>query len=169
MARTFRAAATVTVERDIEDVFAYLAAVTTMDDWVKGVSETRHTGGTPGEVGATYAYRYRSAGTTRSMEMTVEAVERPTRLVIGVPDGSLAFTSEITLEAVDGGTRVTNAIDATVTGRGLALLTAVAPPLVRWLATREMTGELEQLKSNLEDEEIAVADDRRRRESTAAA
>jgi carbon monoxide dehydrogenase subunit G len=93
-----------TVNRPVEEVFAYLTDVRNLPEWQQGVAETRPEGETG--VGARFVEVRTFLG--KRLESTIEIVEyEPSRLfTIRVVAGPIPFEVRHTLEPENGGTRI---------------------------------------------------------------
>ncbi|MFC6991069.1 SRPBCC family protein [Haladaptatus sp. GCM10025707] len=60
-----QSSASITVDRPIEDVYAYISNVENMANWADGVRNVRYVSGAENEVGATYTSEYTTAGGRR--------------------------------------------------------------------------------------------------------
>ena len=154
MATSMRAAASVTVDRPIEDVFAYLADGRNMHEWVSGVGEVAVVEGTPGTADAVYEYDYTDGGRTERMRTTATTFEHPTRLVLDGESASYPFESDLRLADRDGGTHVTFRLAAGADGAFTRAVFTLFAPLLRRFMRKRMTTELEALRANVEREAV---------------
>jgi uncharacterized protein YndB with AHSA1/START domain len=136
---------TVTVDRPIGDVFAYLADGTNNPSWRPGVVDIEQTS-TGGGLGATYRQVLNGPGGRRIRgDYRVTAYTPPTLLEFVVTAGPARPTGRFELATVEGGqTRVTFALD--VAPRGLMRL--MSGMVARQMRTE--VGQLDQLKRILE-------------------
>jgi uncharacterized protein YndB with AHSA1/START domain len=153
---TIRASASTIIERGVDDVFEYLSELSTMDDWVAGVSGTRLVAGSGGSVGDVYEYEYTYGGRTVPMRVEITGVEAPTRLTMTAREGPFPFEGEVTLSGDAARTRVTNTIEAGADGRFTAVTFALFGPVVRWLMRRRLAAELDVLKERLESADVST-------------
>jgi uncharacterized protein YndB with AHSA1/START domain len=104
---------TITINRPIADVFAFLADGTTATQWRSGVLDIAHVSGEG--VGATYSQGVRGPGGRRiAADYRVTASEPPTHLAFEAIAGPVRPHGDYRLEAVDGATRLTFSLDATL-------------------------------------------------------
>ncbi|WP_276246936.1 SRPBCC family protein [Haladaptatus sp. YSMS36] len=144
-----QSSASITVDRPIEDVYAYISNVENMANWADGVRNVRYVSGAENEVGATYTSEYTYSGRTTEMSYEITAVEPPNRFAM-VGTGPFPFEGELLLTATPTGTRVTNSIDAGADGRFTKVMFTVLGPLMRRLMAGQLGKELEILKGELE-------------------
>ena len=148
-----RASATVSIDRPIDDVFAFVADAENMPRWVDNLGETRLESGDGTAVGDRYASSYTYGGSTHDMTFEVTAYEPPTRVGLRGRGGPFDFDATVTLEATDGGTLVTNSVvDDSERPLPGVLMTVLGPVFRRFLA-RQLRGELDQLRTVLEAED----------------
>jgi uncharacterized protein YndB with AHSA1/START domain len=137
---------TVTIDRAVKDVFAFLANFENVPRWNYAIVETRQT--SDGAVGVGTNYRQVRSVPSRSEEtFEVTEFEPNRRLAIRGGFGPLEGTMVYELDAEDGSTRVTNS--AQLEGRGLAKLAA---PLASRRIAEAVSQNLNTLKRLLESE-----------------
>ena len=136
---------TVTIRRSPREVFTYLARFENIPRWNYAIAETRQTSAGPVGVGATYTQR---RTLPRPTEETFEVIEfvPDTRLAIRGDLGPLEGTLTYRLDAVPGGTRLTN--EANLTGKGLL---GIAAPLATSRIREAVGSNLGELRTILED------------------
>lgn len=141
-----RAERSVTVDRDVEDVFDYLAHGENNVQWRDGVLEIERTSVVTGE-GATYRQVMKGpAGRAIRGDYRVTRHERPEVLEFSVTAGPARPKGRFHLErAADGGTTVTSALE--LDPRGPSRLFA---SLVRKQMEREVAA-LEELRRQLDN------------------
>jgi len=134
---------TVTIDRPIADVFAYLADGTNNPRWRSGVLEIQRTSTNDGE-GATYRQLLKGPGGRRiSGDYRVTTHEPPTLLEFIVTAGPARPTGRFELsEAGPGRTTVTFALD--LQPRGLTRL-------ISGMVTKQMQVEVQQLQRLKQD------------------
>ncbi|MWG36039.1 SRPBCC family protein [Halomarina oriensis] len=148
-----KASATIDVERPIADVWAFVADVENMDEWVVGSSDTHRVGHEEG-VGARYESQYSYGGRTSPMVYEVSAYEPEHLYGIRSVEGPFPFEGELTLAETPTGTRVTNTIDAGSDSRTTTVMFTLFRPLTRRLMARRLHEELETLKEELEADPV---------------
>ncbi|MDX1615177.1 MAG: SRPBCC family protein [Candidatus Promineifilaceae bacterium] len=97
------------VERPAEEVFAFVADIGRLQEWVEVIQDARPTSDRQNVVGATYLVTARFAGRTMEIPSRIEVYE-PGRQYGYRAWGSLPYVSTITLEAAGDGTQVTERI-----------------------------------------------------------
>ncbi|MFD1515040.1 SRPBCC family protein [Halomarina rubra] len=148
-----RATAAIEVDRPSEDVWAYVANVENMDEWVVGSSDTRRVGDEVG-VGARYEGQYSYGGRTSPMVYEVTDYDPERRYGVRSVEGPFPFEGELTLAETPTGTRVTNTIDAGSDGRTTTVLFTLFGPLMRRMMARRLRAELETLRDRLEADPV---------------
>ncbi len=152
-----KASASTTIDRPIDDVFAYVSDVENTSEWVAGVGDTTLVDGDGTGVGDRYESEYTYGGNTSDMDFEITDYDPPRRLGMTAPEGPFAFDGTLELEAVDGGTRVTNTIETGSDGLFTTITFTVFRPVMRWLMARRLTQELDELKAILETSDAAPA------------
>ncbi len=105
----------VTIARPIETVFDYIADGERCMDWRDGVLDIRRVSGEG--AGATYSQGVAGPmGRRVPADYEVTVFERPRRLEFQTTAGPVRPHGRYDMEAADGGTRLTFALDAQVTG-----------------------------------------------------
>ncbi|MAG35854.1 MAG: hypothetical protein CL878_06390 [Dehalococcoidia bacterium] len=145
-----RAETRIEVERPIEDVWAFVADIENMGQWVDGVSEPRMSNGNDMGEGATFTSKYTYGGKTHTLDYEVTAYKPPKRLAMRSTEGPFPFDGELDLETVGGGTLVTNTIDAGSDGTFTTVMVALFGPVLRMMMRRRLHQELVSLKGILE-------------------
>ena len=138
------------VTRPIEDVWEYVSSVENMGEWVDGVSDVRREDGDDLGVGSRFSSKYTYRGETFDVDYEVTAYEPPNRLDVRSTDGPFPFAGSIRLTEVDGGTEVSNTIDAGSDGLVTSAIFAVLGPLLRRLMRRRLAEELDLLAGEVE-------------------
>ncbi len=113
---------TVTVQRQIDEVFSYLLDFTNTEEWDPGTVHTTLKSG-DGGVGTEYHNVSRFMGRTTELTYTVEEVRAPTLLRLRGENKTLVANDTMSLRATpSGGTELT--YRATFTFKGMARLIA---------------------------------------------
>ena len=144
MASEIRASANVLVNRPIGEVWEFVANVETMDQWVKGISETKRPAGDL-EVGSTFPSKFIHGAHTFDVSHRVTELDSPSRFGTESTEGPFQYSSVLQLEDSDGATRVTNTLRA---GSGSAA--GLLAPVLRWGMRRQLSKELKALKRAIE-------------------
>lgn len=137
----------VEISRSPEDVFAYVTQPSNLPKWQESAIGIDHDG-TPVHKGSRVVVT-RQAG-PRKMDMTVEFAELdpPRRWVIRGVDGPVRGNAKGTVEPLDNGQRSRVTIDLDFDGHGIGKV--LVPLIVRRQAAREMPGNMQRLKQQLE-------------------
>lgn len=122
--------ANVTIERPIEEVFAFVSDVANMPRWVAGVSSARLISERVVE-GAQFVCDYTSAWRTTQLDLQVTAYEPPRLLSIATARGPFSFEARLQMEAVAGGTEVVNVIEDAPDSVSTQLALMLLGPLLR--------------------------------------
>jgi uncharacterized protein YndB with AHSA1/START domain len=136
---------TITIDRPIEDVFAYLADGTNNPRWRKGVLEIHRTSAAEGE-GATFRQALSGPGGRRvAGDYRVTAYQPPHRLEFVVTAGPARPSGRFDLaEAGPARTTVTFSLDLQPTG----LMRLISPMIARTMTAE--VNQLDALKKDLE-------------------
>ncbi len=145
-----KAGTSIVIERPIEDVWAFVANIENMDQWVVGVSEPRLSNGRDMGVGATFTSKYTYGGKTHDLDYEVTAYEPQRHFATQSTEGPFPFKGELDLERAGQGTKVTNTIDAGSDGLFTTITFTLLGPLVRMSMRRQLHKELVALKTILE-------------------
>jgi uncharacterized protein YndB with AHSA1/START domain len=106
---------TVTINRPVDAVFAYVTDGMNGSNWRSGVLETEHLSGSG--VGAVYRQGVKGPGRRRvAADYKVTAFEPGRRMAFEAIAGPVRPTGEFRFAEVDGGTRVTFSLDAQLSG-----------------------------------------------------
>ena len=135
----------VLIDRPIEEVFAYAADVNKLAQWAGPVVGSKITSEGPVGVGTTSSRTTQFLG--RHMESTYEITEYEpnSRYADKTTSGPVPINSRISLDPVDGGTKVT--IQGELDAGGFFKL---AEPLVARMAKRQVATDIQTLKDILE-------------------
>lgn len=146
------ATARTVVEVPIGDVWAFVSTVENMEEWVVGVSDVRRGGSDQLEAGSRFSSKYTYRGETFDVDYEVTTYEPPGRLDVRSTEGPFPFSGSIRLVEVEGGTEVSNTIDAGSDGLATSIVFVAFGPLVRWTMRRQLAEELDQLALALEND-----------------
>jgi uncharacterized protein YndB with AHSA1/START domain len=121
---------TVTIRRQAEDVFAFLADFENVPRWNHAIESTTKTTPGPVEVGSTY--RQIRSEPKRSEEGFEVTVFEPTRrLAIAGEIGPFRARADYLLEPIEGATRLTNSVELEPTSVASKLLAPFAGSRVK--------------------------------------
>ena len=146
-----RATAEVSVNRPIEDVWAFLSDVRNMERWVTGVSDVRQSSDGALAPGSAVESQYRYAGKTHDLKYVVAALEPARRLTLKATSGPFPLVWSVELRPVDGGTLVRNTVGAGADSFFTGVTFLVLWPLFRLGMKRGIRKDLERLKAALEE------------------
>ena len=140
-----KAEASVTIDRPVEDVFAFVSDPENDEQWASGVSDVAKTSEGPPGVGTTYRGVIRFLG--QRVEWTSEVTKyQPSEAVaFRVSGGPLQLDETVTFEPVGGGTKV----DVVYEGDPGGLFELGSRVVVRMWQS-QMEGDLAKLKALLE-------------------
>jgi ligand-binding SRPBCC domain-containing protein len=147
-----RASADIGINRPIEDVWAFVSDVRTMDRWVTGVSGARPTSGGPLTIGSSVESQYHYAGRTHDIRYEVTALEPSSRFTLKATSGPFPLVWSVALQRDGGGTMVRNTVDAGADSFITALIFLIGWPLFRFGMKRGIKHDLSRLKAALEEE-----------------
>lgn len=141
-----------TVDRPIEEVFAYIGDQTNTPAWQAGLIEVRRT--TEGPIGVGTKHTFVRTFMRRRMEADNEyvAYEPNKRIAFKTTSGPVRVEASYVFESVGDGTRVTSVVEMDAS-RFLSL----AEPLIAAGLRREMKAASRVLKDLLESPKIAIA------------
>lgn len=107
----------ITSPRPIEEVFAYLADFSNVEEWDPScVSASSLNGSTP-KKGARYAVTSRFLGSETDLIYAITEIDRPRRVLLTGENDSVLSIDEISFRSLsDGGTEVTYAADLRLKG-----------------------------------------------------
>jgi len=142
----------ITINRPIEEVFAYVSDFRTISQWQSGVVDVRLTPEGPVGVGTRATFVRVFLG--RHLEMTAEMLEYepPTKQTFKTISGPMPTTVSRRFEPTAEGTKVSMVIEAQAGG-----LFALAEPLVGRSLGRAVEADLGTLKDLLESRTVEVS------------
>ena len=135
----------VTINRPIEEVFAFASDLDNQARWRSGLEVAELTSDGPFGVGATYREVDRFLGRKMERSMEVTEFEPNAKCSFKSTSGPVAFSATILFEAHEGGTRVSMAADAELGG-----FFRVAETMVVRMGRRQMESDMANLKDLLE-------------------
>jgi uncharacterized protein YndB with AHSA1/START domain len=141
---TVKLSAKLAIPQSRERVFAFIADVSNMPKWVSGVTAARMTSQEMG-VGATLVAEYRPNWRSDPIELEVVTYDPPTTYGTKSSKGPFQFDGCVTLEEGNGGTIVTNTIEAGPDSLSTKLATLVLGPFLRRSMQKRLLRELSAL------------------------
>ncbi|MDP3061692.1 MAG: SRPBCC family protein, partial [Chloroflexota bacterium] len=146
-----RATAEISVNRPIEDVWAFLSDVRSMERWVTGVSGARQSADGPLAIGSSVESKYQYAGKTHDLKYVVAALEAASRLTLKATSGPFPLVWSVELRRSGGGTLVRNTVNAGADSFTTGVTFLLLWPLFRLGMKRGIRKDLERLKAALEE------------------
>lgn len=140
----------ITVERPVEEVFAYVVAMENLHEWVPVILDSWPVSGNYPEVGSAYIVKARFMGNTMEIPSEVVGYE-PNRLFAYKSYGFLTYVDTITFQETETGTSVTEHIDMKAEGWFARLL----DPLKLIISKRSHQKNQQLLKAILEGAKVA--------------
>lgn len=137
----------VTIQRPIEEVFAFVSNVGNWSQWVSGTSEARQTSPGPIQVGTTFTQVSNFLGRRFEINATVTEYEPNRRFALASDGKPVPFGNQIIFEAVREGTRMTDVLSSTGDVSGLFKLAA---PVMEGMLRNQFEKDHEHLKELLE-------------------
>jgi uncharacterized protein YndB with AHSA1/START domain len=139
---------TIEVDRPAADVFAYATDPSRFHEWQKGVVGGEMKGADPTTVGSRCITTRRIGFAERPNTSEVIDMNPPRSWAVHGVDGPIRATVNVTVEPLDGDSRSRLTIDLDFEGHGIGKL--LVPLVVRREAEKEMPGNLQRLKEQLE-------------------
>lgn len=137
----------IVIARPVADVYAYMDDIAQERDWQPQLVEAEQTPPGPSAVGTRKRYVSEFMGKRLENTYVVTVCEPGRHLVAETTDGSmLDARSDLRWEPVEGGTRVTMALE----GRPAGPLRFVPPRMLEKVFTKEVEGALARLRERLE-------------------
>ncbi|MBV9278984.1 MAG: SRPBCC family protein [Chloroflexi bacterium] len=136
---------TVTIDRPIDEVFAYLSDVERRPEWVSSVLNTKQTSDGPIGLGATFSQEGKTFGKHVEVTWEITAYEPPHTIQQRMQYGPARMVMTATLEATNGGTTVTFVQEGETGG-----LLRLNDPLVARSLKKQLAADLATLKTLIE-------------------
>ena len=140
-----RIESSITIQRNIEDVFATVIDFDTHAKWRSGLIDAGVTSDGPVQVGTTYTYDMQVMGRKIETSGVVEAYELSRYYAWKASTGPFPMSGSVTCEEVPEGTRITDVVEADPGG-----FFKLAEPLIVKQQQARMERDLIQLKELLE-------------------
>ena len=136
----------VTINRPIEEVFAYASNIERQPEWVAPLSESRKTTSGPTRVGTTYQQVAKFLGRRIEMECEITAYEPPAVYAFRAKNGPMNMEMRFTLTSEGAQTtRVTQVVEGESGG-----VFKLADPIMARTMKKQFAADLETLKTSLE-------------------
>jgi uncharacterized protein YndB with AHSA1/START domain len=139
------ASASILIEKPAADVFAFLADVANMPQWVSGVLAARFESGSAAP-DATFRVTYHRDWRREDVQLKVTKYEPPVSIALETVRGPFTFEGHFELEEEAGATRLTNYVEAGADSLASQIAMTVFGPLIRRGMVRRLQRELESLK-----------------------
>ena len=136
---------TVTINRPIEEVFAFMADVENLSAWAENTIEAKQTSEGPVETGTTCTVVNKAMGREMLHHFVVTEYVPYTRYAAKSTDGPFPMHMSYTLESSEGGTIVHTVSEADLSG-----MLKLAEPVLRGLARKQIAADHKRLKAMLE-------------------
>ena len=137
--------ASIIIPRSQTDVFAFVSDVSNMPEWVTGVAAARLLSDEMA-VGARFVCEYRPNRRSDQLEFSVVSFDPPTAFCTRSSRGPFQFDGCVSLAEANGGTRVTNTIEAGPDSLSSKLATLLLGPLLRRSMQKRLRRELTALE-----------------------
>jgi uncharacterized protein YndB with AHSA1/START domain len=138
---------TAEIERQAEDVFAYVTDPSTFPEWQQSVVRG-HMNESPTRVGSQCTTVRHIGGREREVHTTITDYDPPRRWADRGIDGPIRAVVEVSVESLEGDSRSRVTISLDFTGHGIGKL--LVPLAIRRQAAREMPENMRRLKQRLE-------------------
>ncbi|MFH1183839.1 MAG: SRPBCC family protein [Chloroflexota bacterium] len=135
----------IVINRPIEEVFTYVTNLENNIKWMTGVIAAHMTSAEPIKQGSTYKFNIKTMGMTMETSGEVTAYERPGKYAWKATSGPFPMSGMTTFEPAEGGTRVTDMIEAEPGG-----FFKLAEPLLMKQQQGQMEADMKKLKEILE-------------------
>ncbi|MGE0434998.1 MAG: SRPBCC family protein [Planctomycetota bacterium] len=139
----------ITIKRDVEDVWDFLADVKRDPEWIEAMSDVQLPDGGAFGPGYTFRAKYKVGGRTHDVQLVVLNCQRPDHITVK-GSGPFAFESVFRCKPVEGGTTLSHQLEVGPDGCFTAVMFRLLPWIVRGSLTGQMTKELNALKTILE-------------------
>lgn len=136
------ASAELVMDHPVEAVWEFVSNIENFGRWVDAVQEPRWTSDGERGVGSTYESKYLWAGKTEMVEYEVTEFEPPLKFGTRTTAGRYPYQGTTTIEAVEGGTKVTHDMmagsDGAITAFMFTYLRIFLRPLMRKRLVKEL-------------------------------
>lgn len=133
------------INRPVEEVFAFAADTEKIALWAGAVTEAKQTSEGPVGVGTTSNRVWHLLGRRLEASNVVTEYQPNSRYSAKATSGPVPIEEHLSFEAVQGGTRVTLAVDAEAAG-----FFKLAAPILTRIISRQVENDVETLKDLLE-------------------
>ncbi len=133
----------------VEAVWEFVSNVENFGRWVDAVQEPKWTSEGERGVGSTYESEYVWSGNTSHVEYELTAFEPPVRFGSRTTAGRFPYQGTISIEAVDGGTKVTHDMMAGSDGAITAFMFTYLGWLLRPMTRKRLLKELQAMSDEI--------------------
>ena len=155
-----KASANILIDRQVSEIWDFVADIRNMDKWVNGVSDPVPTSEGDWGVGSTFKSDYIYAGKIHPITYVITEFDPPCRLSIRSTSGPFPFEGHTELREEKDGIRLINSLDAKPTNLFLTVWFAVLGVVLRMMMRIQLKKELVRLKATLEEGELGDIEDR---------
>lgn len=134
-----------TINRPVEEVFAYMSDIERQPEWVSTLTSSQKTGSGPTGVGTTYRQGVKFLGRRMEMDCEILAYEPPTLYAFRARSGPMRMEMRMTLAASGTETTLTQVAEGESNG-----LLKLADPIMARSMKKQFAADLESLKTLLE-------------------
>ncbi len=139
----------VVMDHPVEAVWEFVSNIENFERWVDAVQEPRWTSEGERGMGSTYESEYLWSGKTSHVAYEVTAFEPPSKFASRTTEGRYPYQGTITIEAVEGGTKVTHDMMAGSDGAITAFMFTVLAGLLRPMMRKRLVAELEVMDAEI--------------------
>ena len=143
------ASAELVMDHPADAVWAFVSNVENFGRWADAVENPRWTSEVEHGVGSTYESEYVWSGKTSHVEYEVTAFEPPAKFSSKTTAGRYPYQGTITIETVDGGTKVTHDMMAGSDGAITAFMFTYLGGLLRPMMRKRLLKELETMEEEI--------------------
>lgn len=135
-----------TINRPVEEVYAYMSDIDRQPEWVAPLTESRKTSSGPMGVGTTYQQVAKFMGRRMELNCKITDYEAPTRYAFQAKNGPMHMEMQFTLTPEESdSTRVTQVVEGESAG-----FFKLADPILARSMKKQFVADLETLKTILE-------------------
>ena len=135
----------VTINRPIEEVFAYLSDIERQEEWVSSLSESQKTTSGPTQVGTRFRQVVKLLGRRIDIDCEIAAYEPPTVYAFRGKNGPMSMEMRFTLASEGPATEVRQVAEGQSGGAF-----KLADPILARTMQKQFAADLEMLKTMLE-------------------
>ena len=135
----------VTINRPIEEVFAYLSDIERQEEWVSSLSESQKTTSGPTQVGTRFRQVVKLLGRRIDIDCEIAAYEPPTVYAFSGKNGPMTMEMRFTLASEGPATTVRQVAEGQSGGAF-----KLADPILARTMQKQFAADLETLKTMLE-------------------